>query len=129
MPDFRFVGEETVYDGYIMRVVVGTFAGPDGDTFTRDVVRHPGAVAVLPLHEDGTVTGGAFRYLPVAFERFGSGASRALTLVFETTGLIVTAEPAADARGAVPRRRDRRGRGEDGRPERPHPAAEPAVSA
>ena len=56
MPDFRFVDEETVYDGHIMRVVVGTFAGPDGDTFTRDVVRHPGAVAVLPLHEDGTVT-------------------------------------------------------------------------
>lgn len=34
------------------------------------------------IHEDGTVTGGPFRYLPVAFERFGSGASRALTLVF-----------------------------------------------
>ena len=34
------------------------------------------------VHEDGTVTGGPFRYLPVAFERFGSGASRALTLVF-----------------------------------------------
>ena len=34
------------------------------------------------VHEDGTVTGGPFRYLPVAFQRFGSGASRALTLVF-----------------------------------------------
>ncbi|HEX4901163.1 MAG TPA: NUDIX hydrolase [Acidimicrobiales bacterium] len=56
MPDFHLVGEETVYDGHIMRVVVGTFAGPDGDTFTRDVIRHPGAVAVLPLHDDGTVT-------------------------------------------------------------------------
>ncbi len=28
------------------------------------------------MHEDGTVTGGPFRYLPVAFERFGSGVSR-----------------------------------------------------
>jgi alanine or glycine:cation symporter, AGCS family len=34
------------------------------------------------IHEDGTVTGGPFRYLPVAFERFGPGVSRALTLLF-----------------------------------------------
>jgi AGCS family alanine or glycine:cation symporter len=34
------------------------------------------------VHEDGTVTGGAFRYLPVAFERFGSAVSRTLTMVF-----------------------------------------------
>jgi AGCS family alanine or glycine:cation symporter len=34
------------------------------------------------VHEDGTVTGGAFRYLPVAFERFGSAVSRTLTIIF-----------------------------------------------
>ncbi|GAA1930579.1 alanine/glycine:cation symporter family protein [Nocardioides lentus] len=34
------------------------------------------------VHEDGTVTGGPFRYLPVAFARFGSGVSWALTSVF-----------------------------------------------
>lgn len=56
MADFRPVGEETVYEGHIIRVAVGTFTGPDGDTFTRDVVHHPGAVAVVPLHDDGTVT-------------------------------------------------------------------------
>ncbi|HSP04736.1 MAG TPA: NUDIX hydrolase [Acidimicrobiales bacterium] len=56
MTSFRLQGEEAVYDGHVMRVVVGTFEGPDGDTFTRDIIRHPGAVAVLPLHEDGTVT-------------------------------------------------------------------------
>ena len=56
MHGFRLVGEDTVYEGYTMRVVVGSFTGPDGDTFTRDVIRHPGAVAVLPLHDDGTVT-------------------------------------------------------------------------
>jgi 8-oxo-dGTP pyrophosphatase MutT (NUDIX family) len=53
---FRAVEEEAVYDGYAMRVVVGTFADDGGDTFTRDIIRHPGAVAVLPLHDDGTVT-------------------------------------------------------------------------
>lgn len=56
MTSFRLRDEETVYDGHVMRVVIGTFEGPDGDTFTRDVIRHPGAVAVLPLHADGTVT-------------------------------------------------------------------------
>lgn len=56
MSSFRLQGEEAVYDGHVMRVVVGTFEGPDGDTFTRDIIRHPGAVAVLPLHEDGSVT-------------------------------------------------------------------------
>lgn len=34
------------------------------------------------VHADGTVTGGPFRYLPVAFERFGSGISRTLTVIF-----------------------------------------------
>ncbi len=40
------------------------------------------------VHADGTVTGGPFRYLPVAFERFGSGASRALTIVFAVALLL-----------------------------------------
>jgi AGCS family alanine or glycine:cation symporter len=34
------------------------------------------------IHEDGTVTGGPFKYLPIAFERFGSGVSRTLTVIF-----------------------------------------------
>lgn len=56
MSEFRLLDEDTVYDGYVMRVAVGTFQAPDGHTFTRDIIRHPGAVAVLPLHDDGTVT-------------------------------------------------------------------------
>lgn len=56
MNGFRLVGEDEVYDGHAMRVVVGTFTDPQGRSFTRDIVRHPGAVAVLPLHDDGTVT-------------------------------------------------------------------------
>jgi AGCS family alanine or glycine:cation symporter len=34
------------------------------------------------IHEDGTVTGGPFRYLPVAFERFGAPTSKVLTVIF-----------------------------------------------
>ena len=55
-PPFRQTGAETIYEGYAIRVAVGTFAGDDGTTFTRDIVHHPGAVAVVPLHEDGSVT-------------------------------------------------------------------------
>lgn len=53
---FRRLDEEVVHRGYAVEVAVVRYRGPDGDEFTRDVVRHPGAVAVLPLHDDGTVT-------------------------------------------------------------------------
>ena len=55
MPTFRKVGEREVYDGPVIRLVVATFAGPDGETFERDVVHHPGAVSVVPLSDDGEV--------------------------------------------------------------------------
>ncbi len=46
---FRRVGEREVHRGHIWRVVVGTFEGPDGTTFERDIVRSPGAVSVVPV--------------------------------------------------------------------------------
>ena len=54
-PGFARVAERAVYQGRIVTVAVGTFAGPDGSTFERDVVHHPGAVAVVPLLDDGRV--------------------------------------------------------------------------
>jgi ADP-ribose pyrophosphatase len=36
-------------------VVQGEYESPDGTRFTRDVVRHPGAVAVVPVTERDTV--------------------------------------------------------------------------
>jgi ADP-ribose diphosphatase len=33
----------------------GTFVDPDGNTFERDVVHHPGAVVVVPVTDDGDV--------------------------------------------------------------------------
>ena len=54
--DFRRLREETLFEGRVFSVVNATFADPDGEEFHRDVVRHPGAVAVVPLHEDGTVS-------------------------------------------------------------------------
>jgi 8-oxo-dGTP pyrophosphatase MutT (NUDIX family) len=55
-PGFRLLDEEVLHRGHVISLSVGTYEAPDGSTFTRDVVRHPGAVSVVPLHDDGTVT-------------------------------------------------------------------------
>jgi 8-oxo-dGTP pyrophosphatase MutT (NUDIX family) len=52
---FRVVGERAVWSGRI-EVAVAAVQAPDGSRHDREVVRHPGAVAVAPLHGDGTVT-------------------------------------------------------------------------
>jgi ADP-ribose pyrophosphatase len=49
---FRVLGERERYDGGFLRLVTGTFVGPDGFTFERDIVRHLGAVCVVPLERD-----------------------------------------------------------------------------
>jgi 8-oxo-dGTP pyrophosphatase MutT (NUDIX family) len=46
---FHQVGEEEIYRGHFITVAKGTFRAPDGSTFERDLVRHPGAVAVVPI--------------------------------------------------------------------------------
>jgi 8-oxo-dGTP pyrophosphatase MutT (NUDIX family) len=53
---FEKVGEVELVTGKVFRVVRSTFRGPDGGEFERHVVHHPGAVAVVPLHDDGTIT-------------------------------------------------------------------------
>ncbi len=53
---FTKLGEEVLAECYSFNVVAARFTGPDGQTFERDVVHHRGAVAVVPMHEDGSVT-------------------------------------------------------------------------
>lgn len=82
----------TVGLGNIAGVGVAVTIGGPGATFWMIVAGLLGmctkfvectlGVKYREVHEDGTVTGGPFRYLPVAFERFGSGVSRGLTLTF-----------------------------------------------
>lgn len=50
---FRRLGERERLDGGFFKVVTATFVGPDGFTFEREVIRHPGAVCVVPLEGDG----------------------------------------------------------------------------
>jgi 8-oxo-dGTP pyrophosphatase MutT (NUDIX family) len=45
------IGSETVYEGRIARVRLDEFRYPDGSTSVREVVGHPGAVAVVAHDE------------------------------------------------------------------------------
>lgn len=56
MEGFVRRSEEEVFDGHLFSVSRVTYAGPQGETFDREIVHHPGAVAVVPVHADGTVT-------------------------------------------------------------------------
>ena len=53
--EFRAISETVLHEGYVISLTNGTFEAPDGTRFDRDIVHHPGAVAVVPLHDDGTV--------------------------------------------------------------------------
>jgi len=50
---FHKIDERVVFAGHLITTVQATFADPSGDTFERDVVRHPGAVSVVPVVGDG----------------------------------------------------------------------------
>ncbi|MEN9645410.1 MAG: putative ADP-ribose pyrophosphatase [Actinomycetota bacterium] len=56
MTGFRHLGDRLVHQGYIWHVAVAEFESPEGERFTRDIVRSPGAVAAVPLRhrDDGT---------------------------------------------------------------------------
>jgi ADP-ribose pyrophosphatase len=46
---FRRVSERTIHEGYAWDLAAVEFEAPDGSSFSRDIVRSPGAVGVLPL--------------------------------------------------------------------------------
>ncbi|HVT42523.1 MAG TPA: NUDIX hydrolase [Acidimicrobiales bacterium] len=56
MPGFRRVSEEELLRAWLFRVDRLELRDPDDNAFERVVVRHPGAVTVVPVHDDGTVT-------------------------------------------------------------------------
>ena len=49
LPRFAAIGEEVVHRGRIITVTRSRFVDPDGRAFERDVVRHPGAVAMVAV--------------------------------------------------------------------------------
>lgn len=54
--EFRILDDDTVWTGRRIAAAEVRVAAPDGSILERDVVHHPGAVGVVPLHDDGTVT-------------------------------------------------------------------------
>ena len=56
MPGFRRVSEEVLVRAWLFRVDRLHLVDPEDKPFDRYVVRHPGAVTVVPVHRDGTVT-------------------------------------------------------------------------
>ena len=48
-------GGKPIYDGVVLHVVRDEILLPDGKPGVREVVRHPGAVAVVPLTREGEV--------------------------------------------------------------------------
>jgi ADP-ribose pyrophosphatase len=51
-PAFRVVGSTTVGTGAFLDLVALSVEGPDGEMHERFVVRHPGAVVVVPVEND-----------------------------------------------------------------------------
>lgn len=55
MGTFERVDEDVVYRGHVIELHKCRFRAPDGSVIERDVVRHPGAVSVVALDEEGCV--------------------------------------------------------------------------
>ncbi len=55
LPTFRPTGEEVVHRGWMITLSRAGFLDPAGVAFDRDIVRHPGAVAVVAVTDDDTV--------------------------------------------------------------------------
>lgn len=49
------VDSDIVYEGHFLKVQRDTVRLPDGKQAAREYIRHPGAVVILPVFENGTV--------------------------------------------------------------------------
>jgi 8-oxo-dGTP pyrophosphatase MutT (NUDIX family) len=56
VPGFRRVSEEELLQAWLFRVDRLHLLDPDDGPFDRFVVRHPGAVTIVPVHDDGSVS-------------------------------------------------------------------------
>jgi ADP-ribose pyrophosphatase len=56
MSSFRRVSEEELLQAWLFRVDKLHLLDPHGKPFDRFVIRHPGAVTIVPVHDDGRVT-------------------------------------------------------------------------
>ena len=52
-PEFSLISEELIHSGYAFDLYATRWVDSSGEIFERDIVRHRGAVAVIPLADDG----------------------------------------------------------------------------
>ena len=55
-PTFHIATENVAWQGRRLAVAIAVVEGPTGDRHEREIVHHPGAVGVAPVHDDGTIT-------------------------------------------------------------------------
>jgi ADP-ribose pyrophosphatase len=55
MGTFERLDEELVHRGHVIELHRCRFRAPDGSVIERDVVRHPGAVSVVAVDDEGSV--------------------------------------------------------------------------
>lgn len=53
--DEKFISNKKVYDGRLLKVEVDTVLLPNDTETTREFIRHPGAVAIVPVLDDGRI--------------------------------------------------------------------------
>ncbi len=53
--DEKFLSNKKVFDGRLLHVEVDTVLLPNGTQTTREFIRHPGAVAIVPVLDDGSI--------------------------------------------------------------------------
>jgi ADP-ribose pyrophosphatase len=53
--DFEYIDEETCYRGAFLSLAKVRYRSPRGESLEREVVRHPGAVTVVPLFDDNEI--------------------------------------------------------------------------
>ena len=51
----HYLSSEQVFDGKLLKVYRDAVRLPDGTEGAREYIRHPGAVAIVPLFDDGSV--------------------------------------------------------------------------
>ena len=52
---FEHLRDHLLVEGHVVSMFRSEFRAPNGEAFSREVVRHPGAVSVVPLLDDGDV--------------------------------------------------------------------------
>ena len=53
--DEQFINNQRVFSGRLLKVELDTVKLPSGDETTREYIRHPGAVAIVPVLDDGRI--------------------------------------------------------------------------